>query len=111
MSELISKKDLIHGLMKNYEKCMTFNDLLNFIQELPSCKNQIDWNSCSERLPEEDSIRVYVTLEHNESGYKHVRRMLYFYGRFENSNGSSVSKEFKVIAWTPERIPQPYKGE
>lgn len=35
MSDLISRKALVHGLMENYEKCMTFHDLLTYIQEQP----------------------------------------------------------------------------
>jgi hypothetical protein len=35
MSDLISRKTLIHGLMENYEKCMTIDGLLKYIQEQP----------------------------------------------------------------------------
>lgn len=36
MSDLISRKALVNGLMENYEKCMTFHDLLSYIQEQPT---------------------------------------------------------------------------
>ncbi len=31
MSDLISRKALVHGLMENYEQCMTFDGLLKYI--------------------------------------------------------------------------------
>ena len=36
MSDLISRKALVHGLMEDYEKCMSFDGLLNFIHSQPT---------------------------------------------------------------------------
>lgn len=47
MSDLISRKALVHGLMEDYEQCMTFDGLLNYIHNQPIA---FDVNEVSEKL-------------------------------------------------------------
>lgn len=101
---LIDKTDDDVDCILDYNK-----QICNIIEEQPKVG---EWILCSERLPKEDtSLRVYATLEHIESGYTHTNRLRWFFGRFENLNGSNISCELKVIAWMEEKYPEPYKGE
>jgi hypothetical protein len=68
------------------------------------------WMPASERLPDSDvSTRVYVTIRYKETGHIRTDRLRWFFGYFQNLNGSRLSEKYEVIAWKPDRLPEPYK--
>jgi hypothetical protein len=68
------------------------------------------WIPVSERLPDSDvSTRVYATIRYKETGHIRTDRLHWFFGYFKNLNGSRLSEKYEVIAWKPDRLPEPYK--
>lgn len=70
-----------------------------------------EWISCSERLPEEESLLYWTTHEDGSvvlHGYTKRNGFIY---NWEVDDLEKRKRQGDVIAWTPIFYPEPYKGE
>jgi hypothetical protein len=68
------------------------------------------WVIVSEGLPKDSERRhVYVTARHIEGTGSFTANMIWEYGKFIWPNGKEVADKWKVLAWMPEKYPEPYK--
>ena len=118
MSDLIRRQDAIdkiaHLDMQVYEgstcvgtrTCLTKEEIIYAINDLPSAEPERKWIPMTERLPEKHQ-RVLVTIKRT-GGEMRVRSGNYFDDYFWIDNGDCW-KCNEVLAWMP--LPEPWRGE
>lgn len=66
----------------------------------------------SENLPGRyERVHVHVTLKHVDGQHEFTAKMIWWLGKFQWANGKEISEKYRIIAWMPERSPEPYKEE
>lgn len=67
------------------------------------------WIPVSEKLPEKQRrFNTYVTMKHADGNHVFSDKVFWEYGEFKWFNGKKVSDKWIILAWMPERMPEPF---
>ena len=106
--QLITELELEIGETYNSDICYGLKRAIEIVEHRPLVGK---WISCSERLPEEESLLYWTTHEDGSvvlHGYTKRNGFIY---NWEVDDLEKRKRQGDVIAWTPIFYPEPYKGE